>query len=466
MANAIPPGLPAESWEDRLREGSYAAPSGRRLAFQFEDVSREVTLRGTVWEFPGVEGGYVQRKGFGPRRYPLNCYFSGRNHDQQATAFEALLLEHGTGRLQHPMYGPVNVTPFGDIVRRDDLVRQANQTVIEVTFFTTIGALYPSTDKLTQNEILSAIDDFDAIAAQQFADSMSLSNSLTQAASKATLRSMLLGVGDALDSISSSVTSVNEEFRDLQSVVNLGLDTFIGKPLLLARQISNLIKAPARALTGIGTRLNAYGDLARSIFGSDGGDPASRVANSQTQLRAIKIANDFHAADLFASTAMIAAVQAAIANPIGADGKTVPAASTGTSQGGNFTTRPQAIAAAAGLLEQMDELVIWRDRGFDALSQLQAPNMAGQQVDRGGSYQALTDIVASAAGFLVDVSFSLAPERQIVTDRRRTILDLAAQLHGRIDDETLNLLINSNELTGSQILELEAGTRISYFPPS
>jgi hypothetical protein len=429
------------AWTDRLREAAYTSPSGNRLRFDYESVSRETPLRSTAFEFPNVDGGYVQQNGHGPRRYPLRCIFWGADHDIAATRFEAALLERGLGKLEHPLYGTFTVVPLGDISRRDDLKDAANQTIIEVTFVTTLGAVYPASAIDPKNEILAQLEAFDAAVAQQFEDVTNLDGVLNQSNGMATIRGMLLSVSAALESVSAATTSVNREFRDLQSTVNLGLDVLIGQPLQLAQQISNLIKAPARALAGILDRLAGYERLASSIFGSDATDPETAFATGTFLLtRRERVANDFHIADLFATNAVAGSV----------------ASTTETT----FATKPEAINAAASVLTQFDELVTWRDAGFEALKQ---PTQIGPyQVDTGASYQALQQAVALTAGYLIEVSFSLVPERRIVLDRNRTIVDLAAELYGTVDDR-LDFLIMSNGLTGSEILELQRGKTIKYY---
>jgi hypothetical protein len=444
-----------KGWLDRLRPGAYTSAGGTRIRFDFEDVSREYTKRGTVFEFPGVDGAYIQQTGHGPRRYPLRCFFWGLNHDKLATAFEAALLEDGVGRLEHPLYPTVSVVPFGDITRRDDLKSAANQTVIEVTFWTTIGAIYPQAQAHPQSEIVSALAGFDTAAAQQFADSTSLLTAVSRANSKAGIRGLLGGVSSALTGVSETVLFVSNAFQALNSDINYALDVLIGQPLLLAQQISNLIKVPGRALTGIESRLDAYEALAEDIFASAPGNPAEAlgVLGSALESRQIRIANDFHNCDLFAMSTAAGAVSAVTEDPVDDSGAPV--------RGGNFQTKPQAVAAAARILELFEAVAVWRDSGFQALEGIDT--VAAYQVDGGGSYQALRDAVSLAAGRLVEVSFSLAPERRIVLDRPRTIIDLCAELYGKIDDTTLDLLINSNELSGSEILELPRGRSVAYF---
>jgi len=83
-------------------------------------------------------------------------------------------------------------------------------------------------------------------------------------------------------------------------------------------------------------------------------------------------------------------------------------------------------------------------------------------IDTGAGYQALQSAAALVSGYLVETSFSLATERNIVMTEPRTIIDLAAEIYGAVD-ERLDFLINTNSLTGSEILELPRGRVIRYY---
>lgn len=443
-------------WQSRLREAAYTSPKGTRIRFLYEDVSRAFDLRGTVFEFPGVDDAYVQRTGFGPRKYPLRVCFSGKQCDLEATAFEAALIEPGIGRLEHPIYGRVSVVPFGEVTRNDALKTAANQAIVEVTFWTSIPAIYPEAEAHQQSEILDALGSFNVAAAQDFARRMSLDSTAKRAAAKATIKSLLDKVSAGLTGLSDGVLSVNRAFRDVQATINQGLDVFIGQPLLLAQQVSNLIQLPGRALGGIRDRLDQYGAFADTIFGSPAGQPLERLGSSTTLLtRQQAIANDFHSADLMVASAVAASIVAATSQPVDASGTEV--------QGVQFKTRTEALEAAEILINQFNDWLAWREGGFSALNALQS--VGEYQIDTGASYEALQQAVASAVGFLVQLSFSLRPEQSLVLDRQRTIIDLAAQLYRDVGDETLNLLIDTNNLTGSDILELQPGKRIVYYPP-
>jgi hypothetical protein len=431
-----------QSWKDRLREAAYTSPKGTRIKFAYEEVSRETSKRGTAFEFPGVNNGYVQQNGYGSRRYPLRCFFWGKDNDRIATAFESALLEDGLGKLEHPLYGSLKVVPFGDVVRRDNLKEEANQSVVEVTFFTTTGAVYPSSTANGADEIAAALLGFDVAAAQQFSASTDLLGEINKANIKGTIRKFLREVSAAIQSVSDATTSVSREFRDIQRLVNLSMDVLVGQPLLLAQQISNLIKAPGRALAGIESRLDAYAALAKRIFGSAAGRPGDAFSgDSPIPQRRKRIANDFHTSDLFAMNAVAGSVLS-VANT-------------------TFDTKTQAIAAAAAILTQVDDAVAWRDAGFKALSGI--ADVGTYQVDTGDAFQAVQHAAALAAGFLIQISFSLANEKRITLDRPRTIIDLSAELYGSVDDR-LDFIIQTNDLTGSEILELDRGKRLVYYP--
>lgn len=416
------------SWQDRVSEAAYTAPSGVRLTFQFEDVSRETDKRTALFRFPGVSGAYVQDNLFGERRYPLRCYFSGPTHDLEATTFELALLERGAGRLEHPFYGTFDAIAFGTITRRDDLKSAANQSIVEVTFYSTIGALYPSGLTSPRNELLAALDAVDITLAQDFEEQTDVSTAAARAGVKSTTRSLVRIVADALAAAAAGVTAVDRDFRDAQQAVNYGIDLLVGQPLALAGQVSNLVKAPARALVGIEMRLAGYRQLAESIFGRTTLPSSLGVlAGAQLQLR-----NNYQTSNLFA-------VQAVAGSALSTAEHT-------------FGSKPEALRAADELLSQFDELIGWRDTAATALG----------IIDTGGAQQALQHAVARAAGYLIEASFSLAPERRIVLDRPRSLVDLCAELYGAVD-EKLDLLIMTNDLTGQEILELPAGTSIAYY---
>lgn len=412
------------AWNNRIREAAYTSPSGERLTFGYENVSKKIDKKTTGFEFPDADGTFVQDLGHTGRKYPLRVFFWGDDYDQEADAFEAALLERGTGKLEHPIYGTVDVVPFGTITRRDDLKTGANQAVLEITLWETIGLIYPATQNDPASAVLSAVDEYNDALAAEFEEVTSLDSAVDAATFKNDYQALLDSASSGLQAIADVQEDVQKQFDAVVDSINQGIDVLIAQPLALAFQTAIMIQAPARALANISARLSAYGDLADSIISGDDAvvTPSTDASSS----------NKFHTNDLYASTYVTGSVVSVVNN--------------------QFTTKTEALEAADAVLTQLADVVAWRDENFQSLG----------EVDTGGAYQQLQEAVALTAGFLVEISFSLKQERSIILDRNRTIIDLAAELYGSVDDQ-LDFLINSNNLSGSEILELPKGREIVYY---
>lgn len=405
------------AWNDRLKEAAYTSPGGTRVTFSYEDVRKSVEKRTSAFEFPDADGTFVQDLGHTGRRYPIRAFFSGGDYDLAADEFENLLLERGIGRLEHPLYGTIDVIPFGVITRRDDLKSAANQAVIELTFWETIGLVYPTAQADPASSVLAAVSEYNAAVSDEFAESLSLDTAVERVTFKNEYLALLDTVSTGLQAIANAQDDVRQQFDAIVDSVNRGIDVLVDEPLALAFQTALLIQAPARALTSITARLSSYGDLAQSIV---------------TQGSSADSENEFRTQDLYASSYVTGSI-----------------VSTVNSQ---FLTKTDALAAAEAVLTQFETVAAWRDDNFENLD----------AIDTGSAYQKLQEAVAITAGFLVEISFSLKQERRVILDRARTIIDLAAELYGAIDSE-LDFLISSNDLSGSEILELPTGREIVYY---
>ena len=412
------------AWNDRIREAAYTSPSGARTVFDYEDVSRSVEKKTTGYEFPDADGTYVQDLGRSGRRYPLRAFFWGNDYDQEADAFEAGLLERGAGKLEHPIYGSINVVPFGSIKRRDDLKTAANQAVVEVTFWETVGLIYPSSQQDPASAVLAAVGGYNEAGAAQFEGGVSLGTAAERANFKGDYQALIGGAKSGLQTVADATDAVREQFNAINDSINQGIDVLISQPLTLAFQTTQLIQAPARAAENISARLSAYRNLAASIISGDGAGVEPDADSTGV--------NRFLARELYASGYVTGSVVSVVNN--------------------QFETKTEALEAAEAVLNQFQDVADWRDANYDNIA----------EIDTGEAYQKLQEAVALTAGFLVEISFTLKQERRIVLDRARTIVDLAAELYGSVDDQ-LDFLINSNRLTGSEILEIPRGREIVYY---
>jgi hypothetical protein len=423
------------SWQDRLREAAYTSPSGRRMVFKYEDVSRSFDKQTAAFNFPAVGGTYIQDLGKTGYKYPLRLIFWGDDHDTEATAFESLLAETGQGKLEHPAYGLVNVVPFGTIERRDDLKTAANQTIIETAFWETILVLFPSSQVDPSKAVSDSISDFNAAAASQFSKQSSITTALERVGLRNKMRRVLESTRSAMFAVTAPRNEIVREFTGAFDSLNRTLDIFASDPLgaggleSIFAQSLLFMQTPAKsARTGAGLRslgneqFTAYNDLVTGFI-ADGVYEANGTTGPE---------NDFTTDDLFV---------------LGSIGGVVS-----TVLNSQFQTKPQALAAAASVLDLVADAVAWRDSVFYEL----------QMIDTGEAYQQFLNMTSLLAGFLVQISFTLRQEYTFILDRERTIIDLVAELYGAVD-EFLDFFIITNNLSGSEILELPRGRRIVYY---
>lgn len=439
LAEAVFAGQTGE-YDERVRKGAYKSPTGTRIEFDCLSVERSWTARGTAFEFQGVNNAFVQRHGISSRRYPLVAIFNGPTHDLEAQAFEAALAENGLGTLEHPLYGTVpSVTPLGDVKLFNELVNDVARSFVTVELWTTTGVAYPKAGLNVENEILTNLALFDVEVAQALAKQANLSTLTRKANAVSTFKTFLDNVSDGLQKASDTVSGVRRQITETQALVNRTLDVLIDKPLQLVRQVVGLIRAPAKALSAIADRLAMYQRIARDLTSSALSTPAATVgAVAALESQTIRIANDFAIADMFAQAAVSGSVEAALVH--------------------QFTTRAEAIQAAASIVELFESVTLWRESQRQTLVDLDPRN-----IDTGESYQALSQMVALSAGRLVEVSFTLFPERFLELNRSRSVLDVASEVYRAVDDDTLDYLINTNNLTGDEILELPQGKRVAYY---
>ncbi len=417
-------------WQDRIQEAAYTSPGGARLIFHYEDVKKTVAKKTTGFEFPDADGTFVQDLGRSGRKYPLRIFFWGDNYDQQANSFEAVLLERGVGKLEHPIYGTSNVVPFGTISRRDDLKTGANQAIFDVSFWETIGLVFPATQTDPGNAIIAAIEDYNIAASAAFGESITLDTTVE----KVNFENTYLRISDRsvnfLQPIVDTQNNIKSAFDAIKDSINRSIDQLVDEPVTLALQTIQLIQTPARAITNIVARLSAYRNLIDSIVTS-----ATAIFKPGVDSQNY---NDFYTNDLYGSTYITGSILSSINN--------------------TFLTKPDAIQAADEILSQAADVINWRDENFQSLND----SKFRVAIDTGDAYQKLQAAVALTAGFLVEISFDLKQERKFILNKPRTIIDLTAELYGEVDDN-LDFFIDSNNICGDELIELPRGREIVYY---
>ena len=326
-------------WQDRLRQAAYTPPSGKRLTFDYENVEETVEKKTAAFNFPGVDGTFIQDLGHKGRQRPLRVILWGDNHDLDANRFSDALLETGTGRLEHPLYGTLNVIPFGRIRRRDDLKDRANQTIFDVVFWETLDIVFPSATAEPSSGILDAISDFSNGLVDQFSNAISLNNASDTASFKSQFFAAIDATNDILGDVAATQADVEQTFSAVRDSLRGNLvNTILDLPSIAA-QATRLVQIPSLAITDIFGRLGAYGDLLSGVITKSGiREPGLGVANQ----------NDFLIDDIFVSSAVSGAITSSVNT--------------------TFNSKSEALQAADTILNMQDASTIWRDQNYQSLA--------------------------------------------------------------------------------------------------
>jgi len=415
------------AWQDRLRQASYTSPETKTTqTFDFEDMRKTFTKKGTAFEFPDAEGTFIQQTRNSGRQYPLRIFFWGNNYDLEAKAFDKLLHENGIGILTHPIDGAIDVVPFGAITQLDKLKTAGNQAIIELTFWTTIDLLFPASQVDPGAEVVNAVVEYNTKKAEDFEEVIDVDSVVEQATLKNSYQKILDVTKNGLQTIADTQDDVKQQFDAIYDSINASIDTFINDPLTLAFETVIFLQSPARALTSITARLDGYKNLVNDIITSANAIAIPGIENDS------RVSNNFHNDDLYVSTYITGQILSVVNN--------------------EFITKTDVLEAADAIISLFDDVVVWRDDNFLSLS----------EIDTGGSYQKLQEAVAIAAGFLVQISFTLKQERRLTLDRPRTFIDLVGELYQETDAQ-YDFFITSNDLSGAEIKELPRGREIVYY---
>lgn len=433
------------SWEDRITEAVYTSPSGQEFTGIFEDVSKKMIKKTTPFDFPDVDGTFVQDLGPSGRRYPMRWIFSGEDYDKTADKFDDAIEEKGPGVLQHPLYGTFDVVPFGEITRSDRLVSAANQAVYDITFYATIKIIFPISNLSASNAMGQGFSDFAGTASNAFDRGLSIVTANEITGFIASAKSGLRKIKKAMAKIAATTASIERAFNDLATIAEQTIETLVGGPLLIAAQLIALTRLPSQTIASIQAKLDAYNNLLTDL--------TSGPSNQFTQGLDSQAGNAFLVNNLIASSAVLASIESTISP--GVDDPTAVI----------FTTRSQTIEAMESLDGSLTDFIDWSDTNREGLVLAALPTRepgTTDLIDTGEAYQDLTGVFSISQGRLTQIAFTALQERSVTLDRDRTFIDFSAEFYNQLDPQ-YDFIIQSCNLTGIELFELKKGRVMVYY---
>ncbi|MCG8480456.1 MAG: DNA circularization N-terminal domain-containing protein [Spirochaetales bacterium] len=435
------------SARDRLRTFRYTTASGATFVLQFDELTRSGGRNTVVSEYVGENSGGVQDLGEEIRRYPITCYISGPDYDEEADRFAAALDEAGPGVLDHPRWGILDVLPVS-WRQSEHFLNGAGRAVFSVEFVGADAAKFEYlVSRIAADEVIAAGA---ATLAESMADSLAAAEIVDPSALTALRESVSGGLQAAREELS-AITGLTEEVRgNIESAVvamNRDIEELIRSPIALAQSFLNLYRIPATTVTNVREKIAGYravfSQLADTLTSATAGTAAIVRRNTATEVERRRMnADEIASAETVGllSVAQIYALQAALSEA------SVAGLSGGTDGGRPIRTRAEAVAA-------VDEV---RSLGNEMNALAEGMGVPTFDVSRDGAA-----VLATAVGALVDGALALPTERTVLLEGDTTPIHLAVELFGSLD--RLDECIEYNELAGDELLLVPRGREVRYY---
>lgn len=429
------------SWEDRLKEPAITTPDGKRYVFEYEDVSKITTKKTNKFTFSDTTGTLVQDFGVGEVGFPLTIFFSGTDYDQTADAFDISAGVAGISLLEHPIYGIHDVV-IESIERADNLKSGANQAIFNLTMTETIVPASPVSAASLRTNIENNLDTVQELNAEQF------TVNVDKVKDKAALKNRVLNFIDTYNKTFAQIQKLSDDVNDTinstTDYINSNIDDLLSAPVTLANSIQNIIRAPARVTNSIKTRIQAYTEAISNIL-----DDLSTTDGTDEYNQALEI-------QLYATSLIASAAESCLNVEEGENG---------------FITRSDATTTALQLIKTLQDIQNYIDTLQENAETEDDINIRFTQSSE--LLLELKNTISQTTSQLIKLSFSLKQEKTMYNEvANETIITLCHKLYGGIESDPLeftgtqsrlDFFIQSNELTGEELITIPYGRKILYY---
>ena len=420
------------TWETQTNpEIKFISPELNVFIALWKNNERSLEKKLGIFDPPKFKGSIVQDMDVKSVSYPLTIYFDGFNHNKTADKFfKACQNEKGQWEVTHPTKGQL-ILQLVSVREVIDPTETGSYTMFETQWLepANIERLIsaPELGALVLLEILDAIADgiaqLQQLRSDLYAAVQGALNMINKVAGLAnTVMSELAAtqnlINDAWNEAKNTLTNLLTIFKS--DPTNEEIQNKIGQALI------DVVSIPLEANDNYDTRIDYYDELANLMYSEapTGSDP-----------------EDYNKA-LFFELSMIAIL---------ISGARIVVTS-------NFKTRSEIISAIEKVQESWNDIIA----SIDGIQE----NFENVDIDKQyfGNSQAYTSLVNTytlVMQYLLSQFFNLATEKRFTIKNKRSPLEICVTEYGSPD--FYDLFIESNELTGDEILLLNPGREVVIY---
>jgi hypothetical protein len=429
------------NWEQRLQPTiKFTSPEGFEFEAKWQRNTRSADKKLGIYFYPKVNGNVVDDLGINSSRMPITIYFDGKNNDIQARAFyDVVVRQRGVWDVIHPSHGFFGLQPIS-ISENIDPTESGNITAVDVEW---IEPIDPDTLE-TERELAGIVDslstDLNLSALGQFLAAVTQATAALQNAISITTQGIANVSAAALAPLTTLSSSIFLTQNAIQNGIVDSLNATVIQLQSLGGQVQDLIQFPVLATNDLQSRLDAYANVTDSSLSLLPGGANQLITNSSSPL---EIKNNTATVELGLNAALVGFAQIAI-----------------TSTG--IQTRTQALQAAQDIADNFTKV----QETLEAVQvALENEAIDEQYFAQSQSYSDAALVTFKAIRYLQQLAFDLKIERRIVLDRPRTPIEIAVNEYKGFgtNDSNLDLFIESNSLSGDDILLLPAGREVVIY---
>lgn len=417
------------TWADRVNKSiDFTSPDGDEFIALWAGGTRSVEKKIGVFDYPKVKGASVQDMGLKAVTYPLTFYFEGAEHDTEAERFFQACSQRGPWQVDHPTKGRKSLQLIS-ISEEIQPITSGNITQISSEWIETNDKTKTKSTAQLAAEIEDQAEVVNEVAAAQF-DKVKTGSFSKLAALKKSIQTIVGKVKESVDGLKRLVADVNAQVDAIQRGIQETLDAVIFEPLKLAAQVQQLIQLPALVMNDFSARFDTYKAFAEDLFGIGSDEPSDEFFNT-AKSKELALSSVVSAVAVISSTS-------------------------------SFQTRAQAIEAIEAVTALFNAITENLDADQTLFDQEKIDRQFFSQSE---SYIDAARVISMIQGLIIRQSFDLAVEKRITLDRPRTPVEIAVTEYKGFgeNDSNIDLFVQSNALSGSEILILPAGREVVIY---
>jgi len=395
------------SWLDKVNniQLKIVTGDGKEYTPKWKNAVKNIDFNVKGYDYPGVEGTFVNRKKVSGTKYPIELFFDGENHLDTAKAFEVFARDNRSWTLTHPYYDIIKVQPTSLSINQNSL----SVTVITGNIWETIENKFPNESKNVVKEVAALKFQNDAAVAAVFAEKVGVPEAATVQSAEETVNKISINY-EKLPATNATAVKLKNYVRSASAAAQ----EYISKPTRYVEQLQQLINFPFEIEQNIQLKLvslrDSISDLGTLLMGID----------------------SIPGENLLYEVAGFGLITAASATAVSAD----------------YANREDVLAAANRLEDSYLDL----NTSFESADYLMD---AGVVIDADNVYN-LTQ------GNLIQIAFESAQERKLILEKDSNPVSLTHRFYGAGDDN-LNKFIDQNALTIDELLQIKKGREIIYY---